>query len=101
MFSPVAGRDRAETEELIGCFINSLVLRTDLAGDPTFREHVAKVRDVCLDAFDHAELPFERLVKELQLDQDLSRKPLFEVLFVLAPGAGAGVGPEPVDGVLL
>jgi amino acid adenylation domain-containing protein len=81
--TPVANRNRLEIEGLIGFFVNALVLRTDLSGDPTFRELVRRVRKVCVDAYVHQDLPFERLVEELHIERDLSRNPLFQVMFVL------------------
>jgi hypothetical protein len=85
----VAGRNRAETERLIGCFVNALVLRTRFTGDPTFRALLARVREVVLDAHAHQDVPVQRIVEELRLDRDASRNPLFQVMFVLqnsAPG---------------
>jgi amino acid adenylation domain-containing protein/non-ribosomal peptide synthase protein (TIGR01720 family) len=81
--TPVANRNRAEFERLIGFFANTLVMRTNLSGNPSFRELLRRVREGCLGAYDHQDMPFERLVAELQPQRDLSRQPLFQVLFVL------------------
>jgi amino acid adenylation domain-containing protein len=81
--TPIANRNRAEIEELIGFFVNTLVMRTKLRGEESFRELLQRVREVVLDAYSHQDLPFEKLVEELEPVRDLSRSPLFQVLFVL------------------
>jgi amino acid adenylation domain-containing protein len=81
--SPVAGRTLVETENLVGLFLGTLVLRGDLSGNPTFRELLKRTRKTALDAYAHQELPFEKLVDALQPQRDLSRSPLFQVMFVL------------------
>ncbi|MCC5667067.1 amino acid adenylation domain-containing protein [Nostoc sp. CHAB 5784] len=81
--TPVANRHRRETEGLIGFFVNTLVLRTNLAGNPTFQELLEQVRGTTWQAYDHQDIPFEKLVEVLQLERDLSFNPLFQVKFRL------------------
>ena len=91
----VAGRSRREIEGLIGIFVNTLVLRTDLSGDPTFRAVVDRVRETALDAYQHQEVPFERVVAELRPQRSLSHSALFQVMFLLDE-SGPASGPAPV-----
>jgi amino acid adenylation domain-containing protein len=100
--TPIANRNRAETEALIGFFVNTLVLRTDLSGGATALDVIRRVREVTLEAYEHQDLPFEKIVEELQPDRDLSHSPLFQVMFALqnAPSGqngGTMAVPEPAD----
>ncbi len=80
--TPIANRNWSEIEQLIGFFVNTLVMRSQVSGNPTFRELLTQVRNVTLSAYAHSDLPFEKLVEELQPNRDLSQNPLFQVLFV-------------------
>jgi len=79
--TPIANRNRQELENLIGVFINTLVLRTNISGDTGFRELLKQVRDISLDAYAHQDLPFEKLVEEIKPQRDLSRTPIFQAVF--------------------
>ncbi len=81
--SPIAGRSLEDVEPLIGCFVNTLVMRQDLSGDPTFEELLVSTRGMVAEAHDRQDVQFERLVEELAPERDLSHSPIFQVLFVL------------------
>jgi amino acid adenylation domain-containing protein len=88
--TPIANRNRTELEDLIGFFANTLAIRSDLSGDPTFRELVRRVRLNVLDAYANQDLPFEQLVSEINPERTLSHTPLFQVLFQLQTPIGHG-----------
>jgi amino acid adenylation domain-containing protein/non-ribosomal peptide synthase protein (TIGR01720 family) len=81
--SPIANRNRTEIEGLIGFFVNSLAMRTDLSGNPTFSELIRRVQGVALGAYEHQDLPFEKLVERLNPERDMSHNPLFQIMFAI------------------
>lgn len=98
--SITAGRNRPGTEKLLGFFLNTVVLRTNLSGDPTFVELLERVRRVTIEALSHDDVPLNQIVKELNPDRDFSRNPLFRVLLSLEPSASerdAGWDLTPID----
>ena len=98
--SPIANRNRAQTEGLLGCFVNALALRTDLSGNPTFRQLLRRVRETTLGAYAHQDLPFEKLVEDLQPKRSLTQNPLFQALFALqnTPDTERRHAPSPDSG---
>jgi amino acid adenylation domain-containing protein len=104
--TPIAGRNWTEIEGLIGFFVNTLVMRTEVKGEESFAEVVRRVREVALDGYAHQDVPFEKLVEELQPERDPSRQPLFQVMFALTAsnnqpsgkgGSGQGLALKPFD----
>jgi amino acid adenylation domain-containing protein len=87
--TPVANRGRTQLESLIGFFANTLVLRSDLSGNPTFVEVMARARQVSLNAYTHQTLPFEKVVEDLQPERSLSRTPLFQIAFIFQNTTGS------------
>lgn len=96
--SPIANRNQPNTGALIGCFLNTLVMRTDLSGDPTFNELLRRVREVALGAFENQDLPFEKIVSELRPERSLGHSPIFQVMFVLE---NAPARPVKIQGLTL
>ena len=102
--SPIANRNRAETEGLIGFFVNTLILRTNLAGNPEFRELLRRVKEVTLGAYAHQDMPLDQLVDAIHLKRDIREHPLFQIFFALnnnpTPSvemAGVGITPMRID----
>lgn len=102
--SPIANRNQYQTEQLIGFFVNNLVLRTDLSGNPSFRDLIGRVREVALGAYSNQDIPFDVLVEALDVTRDTSRSPLFQVMFILQNAANQkvtlpGLTLEPLEDV--
>src|SRR5690606_13042323 len=83
MGTPIANREQTEIAPLIGCFVNTLLLRSDLSGNPNFLTLLNRSKDMLLDAYAHQQVPFEKIVEELQPERGLSHNPLFQIIFVL------------------
>ena len=92
--TPVAGRDRIETESLIGFFINMVVMRSDASDNPTFREFLNRIKEVALGAYEHQEMPFDRLIDELHVNRSSSHSPVFQVVFDLRTATTKNQEPE-------
>ena len=90
--TPIANRNRAETESLVGFFINTLILRTRFSDEMTFRELLGQVRETAFEAYAHQDLPFEKLVEELHPERSLNHSPIFQVMFHLQNALGEGPG---------
>ena len=95
--TPSANRNRPELENLIGFFVNTLVIRADLMGDPTFRQHLRRVRQQIFQALHHQELPFDRLVEELRPERGISAAPIFQVMFVLQNATSGSLDMPDID----
>lgn len=81
--TPIANRNRSEVEPLLGVFVNTLVMRNELAGDLAFSDFVKRVKETTLGAYDHQDIPFEMIVEELKPERDMSRPPFFQTMFVM------------------
>ncbi len=100
--APVANREQSEIEGVIGFFVNTLALRVDLSGQPSFRELLQRAREVCLDAYAHQAVPFEKVVEALNPRRDLNRNPIFQTMLVLQNtprrrAAPPGIGLQPIE----
>ncbi|WP_437738920.1 non-ribosomal peptide synthase/polyketide synthase [Sorangium sp. So ce1335] len=98
--TPMTGRIRPETEDMVGCFLNTLVIRARLSDNVPFEALLRSVREACLSAYAHQDLPFERLVQELSPERDLSRTPVFQVMFTLQSTPGGEMRGRSLPGVL-